>query len=267
MKERKPPSFEHTREAIEKMKFADDKDYVFQKVLKYLYLIAGRISEVYGVYSPKGIDAYKIEINDIDAVLFAVKTARRKGCRRAIALPFKEEYGPWVKELYELFSDHETENPFKHEKWKDSTAGRKLQERVHDIFKGHRWPLTDYVHYKYREAQESEIKNTRQNGSQYLIEDPDGTRQWRTEKRVRVSKDVKPEQSKKFTLQDLRSQRITELSQKYRFTDEQLKIYSGYYVHGIDSLVRDWPTTQPVPQKTLESLQKLAERYFANFIE
>jgi len=123
-----------------------------------------------------------------------------------------------------------------------------------------------YLHHKYREAKESEIKDTRHNGSQYLIEDPDGTRQWRTEKIMRVSKDVITEHSKKFTLQDLRSQRITELSQKYRFTSEQLRIYSGYYIHGIDSLVRDWPATQPAPKKTLESLQELAERYFSNFI-
>lgn len=262
MRELKPPSFGHTRKAIDDMKILNDRDIVFQKALKYQYLIAGRISEVYGDYSPKGIDAYKIEINDRDAVLFAVRTAKRKGYRRAAALPYNEKYEPWVKELYELFSDCETENPFKQKKWKDSTAGRKLQDRIPDIFKGHKWHISEYPTIDYREAKDSEIIDIREDGSQYLIEDPDRSRQWRTEKMVQESKKIVREHSKNFTSKDLRSQRVIELSQKYKFTEEQLKIYSGYYIHGINSLVRDWPATQLASKKTLESLQKLAERYF-----
>ena len=264
LKEFMPPSIQQTRSAIDNMEFSDEADPIYQNVLRYLFLTAGRICEVYGKYEPMGIDAYKIEINNVDVVLFAVKTARHKGKRRAVALPLDEELEPWSKKIYDLFSKHERENPFKVEKWKNNVAQRELQDRMSDIFKGHRWQITPYIYLEYREARESEI--IRNEGTRFLIKQPNGEVLWQSDKKVRVSSNKIPAHSKQFTLQELRSQRLRDLTQNYKFTDEQLRTISGYKVHGIESLVTDWPVTQLTPKKTFESMQALAEIYFSNFL-
>ena len=81
------------------------------------YLYAGRISEVVGVKyvsdtktearGPRGQDAvkdvYMAGMKKIPCVVFNVRTAKRKGKERKIALPLNPAYEPWTKPLYEYF--------------------------------------------------------------------------------------------------------------------------------------------------------------------
>ena len=67
---------------------------------------AGRISEVCGQYAPKGTDARIVDLpinGDFhEAVLFVVKTAKRKGKLRVAALPLEPKYEPWAQEILDI---------------------------------------------------------------------------------------------------------------------------------------------------------------------
>jgi hypothetical protein len=82
----------------------------FRMILTDLYLKAGRISESISikapadtttVYGPVGTDANIEDIEGHEAVVIQVKTAKRKGKERLIALPVETE--PWAKLLYNYY--------------------------------------------------------------------------------------------------------------------------------------------------------------------
>lgn len=113
-------------------------------VLRTAFLYAGRISEVVGKVSPsdmtvargpRGTDASLDQIEGHDAVLFKVRTAKRKGLERIIALPTECE--PWALPLYNYFKDVKTEFvfPFTRQKvWKDAQP----------TFEGFKCPIEPY---------------------------------------------------------------------------------------------------------------------------
>ncbi len=79
------------------------------------YLWAARASEVVGVasgsdtttpYGPRGTDAYQDVYKPpgeppVSVAVFRVKTAKREGLERYIALPLDPKYEPWAAELLE----------------------------------------------------------------------------------------------------------------------------------------------------------------------
>jgi integrase len=81
------------------------------------YLYAGRISEVVGVKypsdtktearGPRGSDVVKdvfmAGMKKFPCAIFTVRTAKREGKERKIALPLNPAYEPWTKRLYEYF--------------------------------------------------------------------------------------------------------------------------------------------------------------------
>jgi len=84
--------------------------------LMAIYLFAARVSEVVAYSAPrdttvargpKGTDVYLTTYEDrdkeVDVAVFRIKTAKRGGLERLIALPMDPEYEPWTKDLYEYF--------------------------------------------------------------------------------------------------------------------------------------------------------------------
>lgn len=81
------------------------------------YLFAARISEVVGyaypsdeTTTPRGprgtdvaLETYLDRDRQVEAVVFTVHTAKRKGMDRFVGLPANPEYEPWAKPLYEYF--------------------------------------------------------------------------------------------------------------------------------------------------------------------
>lgn len=112
--------------------------------LRTAFLYAGRISEVVGKVSPsdstvargpRGTDASFDQIDGHDAVLFKVRTAKRKGLERVIALPTECE--SWALPLYEYFKEAKTQFvfPFTRQKiWRDATP----------FFEGFQCPIEEY---------------------------------------------------------------------------------------------------------------------------
>ena len=106
------PNPDLVRQRIESVKRED-----IRFCLMTCYLYAGRISEVVGVKypsdhkttarGPRGSDAvkdfYLAGSKRIPCVVFNVRTAKRSGKERKIALPLNPAYEPWTKPLYEYF--------------------------------------------------------------------------------------------------------------------------------------------------------------------
>jgi len=79
--------------------------------LKFAYLAGARVSEVVGHAAPSdntargpiGTDVKIQDHNGESIAIFELKTAKRSGLERIIALPLEKEYEPWTEELLSYF--------------------------------------------------------------------------------------------------------------------------------------------------------------------
>jgi len=127
----------------EDRRVANDVDeYQLQMAMKYQYIVAGRVAEIAGKYQPETQLAYPVLIDEVEAILFPVKTAKRKTEQgwslRGPAIPLDKQYEPWAEELYEYLQDNH--NPFKFAN-KDSTSKRILEAAIEYAFEGYYWLL------------------------------------------------------------------------------------------------------------------------------
>jgi len=221
-----------TREKIESMPEKTEEDLIYKNGFRYLYLIAGRISELVGKYAPKGTDPqYKI-IQENEAVIFPVRTARHRGGWRPVVLPFSKRYEEWTEPLYEWFSKYGSSNPF--DLGKISKAKKKHYSRYYqwkaerEVFKDHEWRREEYL----------------RNGK------------------------VEEAKKKPFTLMRLRDQRIIELRDKYNFYDEEIRIYVGLSQPRFSRIPRLLPPSQiePILKPNYPQLESMASSYFAKLV-
>ena len=146
------PGVDVVRERIEGIPVRE-----FRMACKALYLFAARVSEVVGrgypyetVYGIRGsdvfLDYYRMGGERVDAVVFRVKTAKRRGITRNIALP--PDYEPWAEELYHYFQEHGDDYVF-------PFTRQKLWRETKPHFKG----LTYYIdRYPYVDKTTGKVK-------------------------------------------------------------------------------------------------------------
>ena len=224
----------------------------YRNAFKYQLLICGRISEVCGPYAPVGTDAYETSFNVemqktavfdgrrvtilddavVPAVMFVVKTAKRKGKLRANALPLDSKYEPWAKPLLEVFEDAGGSHPFMFdERLKNSV--RYAQWVAARAFDGLEWPMKEYS-----KAIEVEVDPDRiiresvnqKNQEVYLVELDDGLRKWYTKIRENVVRDHVPvgERWKPFRSHGLRKRRNITNKYFYLLDGFQRSAYGGW---------------------------------------
>ena len=197
---------------------------VYQNALRYIYLITGRVSELSGSYAAAGNDAHKIKIENSEAVMFLVKTARQPGKRRGVVLPLNDEYEPWAETIYKWFEVHEDSKPF------GSLSMRSFQREAGELFKGLMWPVDEYRKVVYTTLDKVHIvreKLKEEGGIEYLVEYTSGERHWVDDPKVAVETEVREPHWRPFTLQSLRQLRIWELKHIYGFSDTQIGMYTG----------------------------------------
>lgn len=124
------PSVEDIRTRIDSV-----KEIKYRNALRYEYLICGRVSEVCGKWAPIGTDAQIVEFDGEEAVLFTVKTAKRQGKLRPVALPLK--YDPWARALVGWFEYRGEEKAF-------PFCMRSLQRVASRLFDGFHYPIEKY---------------------------------------------------------------------------------------------------------------------------
>ena len=123
----------------------DVDEYQLQMAMKYQYIVAGRVAEIAGKYQPEDNLVYPVYINDIESVLFPVKTAKRKTesgwTLRGPAVPFNPKYEPWAEELYEYLQDNTNPFDFGSVGSKPNSSKRILEAAIEYSFEGFYWNL------------------------------------------------------------------------------------------------------------------------------
>jgi hypothetical protein len=253
-----------TRSSIDNMDTGTNTLLVQQNAFRYLYLISGRLAEVWGEYAPKGRDVFHHPINGEDALIFPVRTARREGRIRSVAIPFKKE--PWAEILYEFFLENEDGNPFDIGHINE-TSRTYLQNIVKSVFHNHQWSRSEYVRRNTYEATDDQIIKVKQEDGvpYYLIEYPNEERYWKTEP-VITATSLSEEKWRDFTCMHLREQRIVEIRSIFSFSDAQIYTYSGLWHETTKrSNVIEWDNIEPISERILEPLKGLASLYFYKF--
>lgn len=115
-----------------------------QMILTDIYLKAGRVSESISQkcrsdtttpYGPIGTDATIEDIEGHEAVIIQVKTAKRKGIERIIALPIETE--PLAKPLYNYYKSFGDNPVF-------PFTRQFVWVRAKEIFEGFSYPILEY---------------------------------------------------------------------------------------------------------------------------
>jgi hypothetical protein len=197
------PDVDDVRKRIAKI---PEKD--MRLCLTACYLCAARVSEIVGKKSPSDVkttargpcgrdvtvDRYGMGTAfQQDAAVFRVKTAKRGGFPRLVALPLDAKFEPWTKSLVDYYKSHdynESVFPFTRQ-----LVGLKARS----AFKGLRY----YVY-------------------QYVI----------TNKALGIKKEV-PWHFRRFNVHALRHLRTTELIQTYGFNAMELSVYGGWTMRGM----------------------------------
>jgi hypothetical protein len=147
------PEVETVRQRIE---MAAKKEAKF--CLMAAYLFCARASEIIGATNsydvshnqtlargPSGQDVKRetFEIGDIktEAAIFTVRTAKRDGKIRKIALPFEKIYEPWTEQLYNYYLEHGNDKVF-------PFTRQKAWEFAQETFSGLRYPIEKYNMYE-----------------------------------------------------------------------------------------------------------------------
>jgi len=260
------PTDSEIRERIESI-----KDEKHRLAFKYQYLIAGRISEVCGKYSPMGDDVTTTDFDGETAIMFTVKTAKRKGRLRPVALPLRVDYEPWADEVRKYFASHRETYPFKFaEKW--STSVRYMQWKAEEAFKDLEWPMEEYsksIEIKLEPKQILDEGVNQRNQEVYKVLFVDGETRWLPkigENKVRISEKIEP-RWRNITSHVMRKRRAMTLLYDYEFDGVDLGIYGGWT---LSSQAEEMPPALKSylyldPSSTRESvklLKKMANRYF-----
>jgi len=217
------PTPEEVIKKIDAIPPKKEKDEKYQNAFRYLYLTAGWVSEIAGDYAPKGSDATIEDIDGVKTVLFPIKTARRDGRIRPVAIPLNPYYEPWAESLYVWFKLHEDENPF------DGLTMRSYQRHASILFDGLEWPIEKYTKTIYGEVDETKIIRIRKkNGiKEYLVEYEDEERHWVRDPLTKKETVIEKKHWNPFSLLSLRHLRIFELKYFYGFSKDEIEIFTG----------------------------------------
>ena len=214
--------------------------------MMYGFLIAGRASEIVGERcksdikttprGPTGSDFTLAEarVNDVDyeVVVFNVKTSKRDGIPRSIALPLDRKQEPWAKpvlDYFEGFSKDEHVFPYTRQALFPSAA-----EVFRDDFV---YPIEAYSTQELDKEKFDELINQVPEGLRHLVKAP----------KYLIEETKIPRHTRKLRLHGaLRHYRLMELTQRFRFNREDRKIYAGHTIDVTDRYVHlDWNSYFP----------------------
>lgn len=265
------------------------KDEKYRMAFMFQLVTCGRISEVCGKYAPRGTDVFEMEFEvpifvskvlegkevivveptTVPAVMFIVKTAKRKGRLRPCAVPLDPKYEPWAKPLLAYFKKAGNDYPFMfHEKIQNSV--RYAQWIAEDAFDELMWPMIEYtraVEVPYK----PEMVLTKRYGDtgyeEYLVELEDGSRYWTYDKEFVKETEKILERWKPFRSHCLRKRREVSLTLDYEFDGIDSAYFGGWTESGKDKSI---PTALKhylhmdlkSADESLLLLQKMAKRYF-----
>jgi len=270
------PSYLELRERI-----MECKDDSVRLGMMYQDIICGRESEVCGsgvdgIYAAKGSNTFHVKyLGEIDAVLFANRSAKRKGFFRPCMVPLNPEYEPWTKELYDYSQEIGDDFCFIFgPSWKSSM--RVYRREVSKCFKGLYWPRVEYTKSEPRKIKRDDIlrESVNQNNRQVaLVEMIPGKPRWFTmkdEHTILVPIKV-PSKWKPASTHVIRKSKERHLELYHDFNGQQVSIYGGWTYKGKDAGISDalkHYRHDPIinAQDNIDLLIKTAETYFEKLL-
>ena len=214
--------------------------------LMYGFLIAGRVSEIVSKRcqsdtgtTPRGpmgddfeVTQARVNDTDYDVVVFNVKTSKRDGIPRSIALPLDKKQEPWAKpvlEYFEKFSSDEHVFPYTRQDLFPAAA-----EVFRDDFV---YPIEAYSTQELDQDKFNELVGQIPEGLKHLVKPP----------KYLINETKVPRHTRKLRLHGaLRHYRLMELTQKFHFNREDRKIYAGHTIDVTDRYVHlDWNSYFP----------------------
>ena len=140
------------------------------------------------------LERYQVGDFDEEVAVFTLKTAKRKGRERSVALPMNEVYEPWTREIYEYFKKQGKGHVF-------PFTRQHLGKKAKGPFIGLQYQILDYT----------------------LIEEKDG---------LKVKTTIDPH-FRDFALHALRHLRVAELFGHYGFNPLDAMYYAGWTFKGM----------------------------------
>lgn len=253
-------------------KSADDEQY--KMAFRFQLLTAARISEVCGPYLLRKADMFEVEFNGVPALLFCVRTAKRKGKPRPSAVPLDPKYEPWAKELRDYIRDG-PELPFKFHNNLTGTSKRYLMWAARQTFVGLEWPMIEYtrsVDIPYEKDQIIKERYTDLMYPEYLVEIDDETRAWTTSTET-IKKSVKVyDRWKPVTSHVMRKRRARTLAIDYAFDGIDLAYYGGWteqsQSQNIPAALKHYLHADIQEAKeNIGLLKRMANRYFSKLLK
>lgn len=143
-------SLHHLPQEIKEL-IESEPDEKYRIALMYQYLIAGRVSEVSGIYRPSRNDVTKVTVEigkeEKEAVLFKIKSQHTNIDIRYVMLPIDPENDPWVEMVYEYIQEQESEYPFQLSE-DIGTSKTYLMKKAGELFHSLKWVSPGYVDSK-----------------------------------------------------------------------------------------------------------------------
>jgi len=247
--------------------------------MMYQDIICGRESEVCGegvdgVYAAHSDNVFQVKyLGETDAILFANRSAKRRGFYRPIMVPLNPKYEPFTKPLLDHFQDTH-DYCFKYGPTWDSSM-RVYRREVAKCFKGLYWPRVEYSRSVAVKISKDQIirEGINQNNKPVAFVDLDGQPKWYTLKDNGsiLAKEIVPTQWKPCSSHIIRKSRERQLELQYQFTGLQISIYGGWTYKGKDQNLSDalrHYQYDPIidPQDNIDILIKAAETYFEKLL-
>jgi hypothetical protein len=243
----------------------------------YQYLVAGRVSEVFGKYGPQRRHAVELKVDGIPAVMFVVKTAKRKSERgwtlRPATLPLDPKYEPLSSMVLEYIKGFEPEEyPFSLAENPD-TSRRYAEAYTRKIFEEYKWRFASYSRSAFadpslkftfdpvtRRRTKIHVSTLGQLGEKISFEKVPG---W-----VPVSVEV-DSRWKDVNTHEFRKRRIRDLLRPYLFDGEERMIYAGWEDKEEKKGSAEGHYLELDLDESLENIRKLADmskRYFKKLL-
>lgn len=278
------PTEAEVRERIESI-----KDEKYRYAFMYQHLICGRISEVCGQYAPLGTafienefevpifiqktfgeeEVTVVELTNVPAVLFIVKTAKRQGRLRPCAIPLDPKYEPWSQPMLDYFKEVGNNYPFMFHKRVEHSV-RYAQWKAEDAFDGMMWPMVEYTRAKKIPYDPDMIISERYGDTgyeEYLVELEDGKRFWTYDKKYVNDPESVLARWKPFRSHCLRKRREITLTMDYEFDGIDSAYFGGWTESGKDetipkALKHYLHMELGSAGESIDLLKKMARRYF-----
>jgi len=133
----------------------------YQTGLKFQYLTGARVSEVCGKWALTTMDYSVEEFEGEEAILFVLKTAKRKGKRRAVALPLRRIYEPWSREVLEYLEALPPGPAFPWSTWTQWNYARRA-------FAGLEYQVDSYKHPRIKQLVQEHERELRTHGLRHI---------------------------------------------------------------------------------------------------